>query len=161
MRVAKAQVPFAVVVCCSDSRVGPELLFDAGLGDLFVTRLAGAIVDDAAIGSIEYAVEHLGAKLIVVVGHKRCGAVDAAVKGGNAPGKIGTLIDAIKPAVDKVKSKPGNLLDNAVAENVRGTVDKIKTDSSIIQEHVKAGKVKVVGAVYDLDSGRVIFQRNP
>lgn len=158
-RVAKSQAPFAVVVACSDSRVSPELLFDTGLGELFVTRLAGAIVDDAAIGSIEYAVEHLGAKLIVVVGHERCGAVGAAVKGGALPGKIGVLAEAIKPSVEKVRSKRGDLLHNAVTQNVHDTVQKISDESPLLREQMKAGKVRVVGGVYDLDDGTVVFQK--
>src|SRR5207247_2291014 len=105
--VAKGQHQFAVILACADSRVGPEVIFDAGLGDLFVTRVAGNVVDDAMLGSIEYAVEHLGAPLIVVCGHQRCGAVQATVEtvasGAPAPGHLGALIDPIKPAVTSEK----------------------------------------------------------
>jgi carbonic anhydrase len=101
--VAKGQDPFAIIVGCSDSRVPPEIIFDQGLGDLFVTRVAGNIVDDVVLGSIEYAAEHLGVPLIVVLGHKRCGAVEAAAKGGDAPVHIRSLVEAIKPAIKKAK----------------------------------------------------------
>ncbi len=120
--LAKGQNPFAVILGCSDSRVPPEILFDQGLGDLFVVRVAGNVVDNAVQGSIEYAVEELGVPLIMVLGHERCGAVKAAVdvveKGGELPGQIETIIDKIKPAVEKVKGKPGDLLENAINENV-------------------------------------------
>lgn len=154
--VAKGQHPFAIIVSCSDSRVPPELLFDRGLGDLFVTRLAGNIVDDPALGSIEYGVAVLGAKLILVLGHSKCGAVDAAVKGGTVPGHIPSVVEAIQPAVEKVKGKPGKLLDNAIEENVRQIVERLKTSDPILAERVKSGKLKVVGGVYDLDTGKVV-----
>jgi carbonic anhydrase len=106
--VAKSQNPIAVIVGCSDSRVGPELVFDQGLGDLFVVRTAGEVVDSAALGSIEYAVEHLGSPLIVVLGHERCGAVAAAVAGAKEPGHIAAVLKAIEPAVKQTKGKPGD-----------------------------------------------------
>lgn len=153
--VAKGQHPFAVIVSCSDSRVPPEVIFDQGLGDLFVIRVAGNIVDDAVLGSIEYAIEHLGAKLVVVLGHERCGAVDATVKGGEAPGHIKGLVEAIKPAVEKSKDQAGDKLDNAVKANVAIVVDKIKTSEPIIKEFVHEKHLKIVGARYDLDEGNV------
>lgn len=153
--LAKSQHPFAVIVSCSDSRVPPEVLFDQGLGDLFVIRLAGNILNDAAIGSIEYAVEHLGAKYVMVLGHERCGAVDATVKGGEAPGHIGSLVKAIQPAVDKAKTQQGDLLDNAVKANVAMVVQQLKTSAPILEESVKKGSLAIVGARYDLDEGAV------
>jgi carbonic anhydrase len=153
--VAQGQKPFAVVLACADSRVGPEVVFDAGLGDLFVVRVAGNIADDAVLGSIEYAVEHLGSPLIVVCGHERCGAVkatvDAAASKDKAPGHLGALIDPIMPAVKS--EKPGDdLLDRAIDGNVRNVVAKINADETIAHL-VHEGKVKVVGGRYDLDSG--------
>lgn len=103
--VSKSQAPFAVIVGCSDSRVGPEIVFDQGLGDLFVVRTAGEVVDSAALGSIEYAVEHLGSPLILVLGHQRCGAVAAAVAGAKAPGHIAAVLNAIEPAAKKTFAK--------------------------------------------------------
>ena len=101
--VAKAQHPTAAVLACSDSRVPPEIVFDRGVGDLFVVRVAGNTADDVALGSMEYAVEHLGVKVVMVMGHKRCGAVSAAVAGGAAPGHIGALVEALLPAVTAAK----------------------------------------------------------
>jgi carbonic anhydrase len=163
--VAKKQYPYAVILGCSDSRVPPEIIFDAGLGDLFVVRVAGNIADDAALGSMEYAVEHLHAPLIVVLGHSNCGAVaatvDAVKTGGEAPGHIAALVSAIKPAVEKVKDEPGDTLDNAVRENVREVVAAIKESQPILAHEVEAGKVKVVGARYDLDTGTVEWLDSP
>lgn len=153
--VAKGQHPFSAIVSCSDSRVPPEVIFDQGLGDLFVIRLAGNIIDDAALGSLEYAVEHLGVKHILVLGHERCGAVDATVKGGEVPGHIGSIVKAIHPAVDKVKNQPGDLLDNAVRANVAMVVQQLKSSAPILMELVKKGDITIDGARYDLDDGVV------
>lgn len=153
--VAKGQHPFAAIVSCADSRVPPEIIFDQGLGDLFVVRLAGNILDDAALGSLEYAVEHLGVTLIMVLGHERCGAVDATVQGGEAHGHIGSLVKAIQPAVDKVKSQPGDLLDNAVRANVSQVVQQLKSSGPVLEELVKKGALTVEGGRYDLDDGVV------
>ncbi|MEO6325091.1 MAG: carbonic anhydrase [Thermoanaerobaculia bacterium] len=139
------QQPFAVIVSCSDSRVPPELVFDQGLGDLFVVRVAGEVCDDTALGSIEYAVEHLGARLVVVLGHERCGAVKAALDGGEFPPHIAALVTAIKPSVEKVAGMEGDPLDNAVRANVERVVEQIRPN---VKE-----KATVVGMVYDLDTG--------
>ena len=155
VEVAQGQHPVAAVLACSDSRVPPELLFDQGLGDLFVIRLAGNIPDDAAMGSLEYAAEHLGVKLAVVLGHKRCGAVDAAVKGGEAPGHIKMLVEAIMPAVRASKGMAGDLVDNAVHLNVSQITAKLRGTAPILAEMVHEHKLKVVGAYYDIDSGKV------
>jgi carbonic anhydrase len=155
--VAGGQHPFAIVVGCSDSRVPPEIVFDQGLGDLFVVRVAGNIVDDHALGSIEYAAEHLHVPLVVVLGHDKCGAVDAAVSGGDVPGHIASIVDAIKPAVEEARSEPGNLLDNAIDANVRRVVYEIRHSEPILEHDVEAGKLTVVGARYKLDSGQVVF----
>jgi carbonic anhydrase len=153
--VAKAQHPVAVILSCSDSRVPPEILFNQGIGDLFVVRTAGHVADDDAVGSIEYAVEHLGVRLIMVLGHERCGAVTAAVKGGEVPGHIGHLVEAIKPAVEKARGKHGDLLDNAIRENVRMVAENLATSKPILAELFESGELKIVGAYYDLDTGTV------
>ena len=152
--VAKAQKPFAVVVCCSDSREPPEIIYDEGLGDLFVVRTAGNVVDDIGMGSIEYAVEHCDTQLIVVLGHSHCGAVEAAVSGGEAHGHIRAVVDAIKPAVEKVKNEPGNRVENAVRSNVREIVKRLKATGPLLPDRIKTGKLKIVGTCYDLESGR-------
>ncbi len=153
--VAQGQKPFAIVVSCSDSRVGPEVVFDQGLGDIFVVRTAGHVVDDIGLGSIEYAVEHLGSSLILVLGHERCGAVAATVAGGEAPGHIPAIVKAIKPAVAKTKGQAGDAVDNAVRAQVVEVVGQLQKADPVLAERVKAGKLKVAGARYDLDSGRV------
>ncbi len=153
--LATGQKPFAVVVCCSDSRVGPEVVFDQGLGDIFVVRTAGEVVDDVGLGSIEYAVEHLGSPLVVVLGHEGCGAVTAALEGGDAPGHIGAVVKAIAPAVAESAGAPGDALDNAVRAQIRAVVRRLRSAAPIVAELVHAGRVRVVGARYDLDTGVV------
>ena len=113
---AQTQHPFAIIVGCADSRTSPEIVFDQNLGDLFVVRTAGNLVDDYALGTIEYGVEHLGARLVVVLGHQRCGAVKAALEGESAPGHINALVRDIQPAVKAVKNKQGDALANAAHE---------------------------------------------
>lgn len=157
--VAKGQHPIAVIVSCSDSRVPPEIVFDQGLGDLFVIRSAGNLVDDIGLGSIEYAVEHLGVQLIVVLGHERCGAVAAAVKGGEALGHIAKLIDEINPAVEKVKKQSGDLLDNSVLSNINIVVKQLQNSEPILKEFVHSKRLKIIGARYDLDNGVVAFMQ--
>jgi len=152
---AKGQHPFAVIVGRSDSRVSPEIIFDQAIGDLFVIRVASNIVDDLALGNIEHATEHLGAQLIVVLGHERCGAVEATVKGTEAAGHIGSLVEAIRPAVDKVRKQPGDLLDNAIKSNVKMIVKELHSSKPILEKLVKKDTLKIVGARYDLDDGTV------
>ncbi len=149
---AQGQHPFAIIVGCADSRTSPEIIFDQNLGDLFVIRTAGNLVDDYALGSIEYAVEHLGARLVVVLGHERCGAVKAAVAGGSAPGHVGAIVKDIRPAVTAVNKSPGDVLVNSINENIYRVADKICKKASLGD---KASSVRVVRAVYDLDSGKV------
>jgi len=153
--VAKGQKPLAVIVCCSDSRVGPEIIFDQGLGDIFVVRTAGNVVDDVGLGSIEYAVEHFGTPLLVVLGHNRCGAVSAAVSGGKLHGHVRAVVEAIQPAVEAVKGQPGDPVENAVRANVRATVKRLESVAPILPARIKAGKLKIIGACYSLDTGRV------
>jgi carbonic anhydrase len=156
--VAKGQKPFAIIFGCVDSRVPPELVFDRGLGDLFVIRTAGQASDNAALGSIEFGVEEYNIPLVMVLGHEKCGAVEATIdvleKKAKAHGQIGTLVELIKPAVEKVKDKPGDLLDNAIRANIALGVDKLK-NSPILSQHLQKGKTKIVGAYYNLDSGVV------
>lgn len=152
--IGQRQKPFAVVVSCSDSRVPPEVVFDRGLGDLFVVRTAGEVVKEVELGSIEYAVEHLHAPLVVVLGHKRCGAVEAAVKGGEVPGNIAALVNLIKPAVEEARKQKGDLTDNAVRANTKVVADSIG-GSAIITHLMKEKRARIVRAYYDLDDGTV------
>lgn len=149
---AQGQHPFAVIVGCADSRTSPEIIFDQNIGDLFVIRTAGNLVDDYALGSIEYAVEHLGARLVVVLGHERCGAVKAAVASGSAPGHVGSIVKEIRPAVTAVQRYPGDVLVNSINENIYRVADKICRKAALGD---KAPSVRVVRAVYDLDTGKV------
>lgn len=153
--LVKGQHPFAVILSCSDSRVPPEVIFDQGLGDLFIIRVAGNVVDDIALGSIEYAAEHLGTPLVMVLGHEKCGAITATVEGGKAPGHIDAVVQALKPAVEKVKDQPGDKVENAVKANIGLIVEQLKISKPILAELVKEGKLKIVGARYDLDTGLV------
>lgn len=153
--VLAGQHPFVILLSCSDSRVPPEVFFDQGIGDLFIIRNAGNIVDDVVLGSIEYAAEHLGVPLVMVLGHTKCGAVTATVQGGEVPGHIGSIVETIKPAVAASKGQPGDAVLNATLANVRLMVDQIKHSHPILAEMVQHGKLNVVGAVYHLDSGAV------
>lgn len=160
--VAKGQSPWATILTCADSRVSPELVFGGvGLGELFVCRNAGNVADTDVLGSIEYGVEHLGSPLVVVMGHSRCGAVQAAcdvvAKGTKLPGSIKAMVDSIVPAAKAVKGKPGDFVDNAVRENARMNAAKVTAKSEIVREFVHEHKLKVVYARYDLDSGAVEF----
>jgi carbonic anhydrase len=149
---AQAQHPFALIVGCADSRTAPEIIFDQNIGDLFVVRTAGNQVDDCALGSIEYAVEHLGVRLIVVLGHERCGAVTAALAGNSAPGHINSLVRDIQPAVSASKGKEGDALANAIYENDAEVAGKIRKQAQLGE---LASQVKIVEGYYDLDTGKV------
>ena len=159
--LTQGQAPFAIVLTCSDSRVAPELFFDQGLGDLFVIRNAGNILDDHVIGSIEYAVEHLHAPLIVVVGHEKCGAVSAAVAGGEVPGHIHSLVEAIEPAKEKAASLPGDKVDNTVRAHAQRSAEILTHVEPILNEAVREGKLVVVAARYDLGTGRIEMLKQP
>jgi carbonic anhydrase len=149
---AQAQHPFATIIACADSRTAPEIVFDQNIGDLFVIRTAGNLVDDYALGSIEYAAEHLGVRLIVVLGHERCGAVTAALAGPSAPGHINSLVRDIQPAVAAAKGKEGDALANAIHENDATVAAKIRKEAQLGD---LAAKVRVVEGYYDLDTGKV------
>jgi len=160
--LAKAQYPEAIIVSCSDSRVAPEILFDTGVGDIFVIRVAGNVVYGSGVmvkGSIEYAVAELNVPLIMVLGHSACGAVKAAVKHLHdkdaLPGAINGLVELVKPAVTQSAGMPGDPLDNAIKKNVEIGVGRLKELEPIVGPRAKAGKVKVVGGVYDLATGAV------
>lgn len=154
--VSKGQHPFAIIVSCSDSRVPPELVFDQGLGDLFVVRVAGNIVDDNALGSVEYAVAHLGAKFILVLGHSKCGAVDAAVQGGDPGAHVRSIVREIAPAVSEAKKKAhDDLLKSAIEQNALDTAHKIGATSPVVGPAVKSGDVKIAAGYYDLATGKV------
>ncbi len=155
MELAVGQKPLGIVLTCSDSRVAPEILFDQGLGDIFVVRTAGNVADDIVLGSIEYAVEHLGCRLILVLGHDKCGAVTAAAQSGEAPGHIASIVSAIRPAVEAAKGQDGNTIKNAVLENVRLVVRRLIGCPPILDRAVNEARVQVNGAVYELETGAV------
>jgi carbonic anhydrase len=162
--VAETQKPFAVILGCSDSRVPPEVLFDEGIGDLFLVRVAGNTANEPALlGSIEYSAEVLGSSvLLMVLGHESCGAVNATVKhvlnGAAEPGHIEAFIDPIIPAVEAVKNQPPDQLVNAaVQQNIRLQVQQLSASTPLLAPLVSAGKLKVVGAEYHLESGQVLL----
>lgn len=160
--VSKHQAPWATIVSCADSRVPPELLFGGvGVGELFVARNAGNMADTATMGTIEYGSAVLGVPLIVVLGHDRCGAVAAACdvvkKDARFPGSIHAMVWEIVPAAKAVADQQGDFVKNAVRESAARTAQKIGTESPLIADLVKAGKVKIVAGRYDLDEGRVEF----
>jgi carbonic anhydrase len=159
---AAGQAPLAVIVACADSRVAPELVFDQGIGDLFVVRIAGNIVSGAGPtvkGSIEYAVAELGARLVMVLGHTGCGACKAAIEHIEAhdalPGAIGELINPIRPIVRMVAGQPGDKLTNVINANVKEGVKRLKTLEPILSKLTNAGQLKVVGGTYHLSTGKV------
>jgi carbonic anhydrase len=163
--VALGQKPFAIILTCSDSRLSPEILFDKGLGEIFVVRVAGNVVAPHELGSIEYALEHLGANLIVVLGHEKCGAVSATYGAypAHVEGNIGSLTESIYPAVDKVVA--GTKVTGAVAqaaqveecivENIKQVSASLEANSVIIKDLVEKGETKIIRARYDLDDGKV------
>ncbi len=155
--VSLGQKPYAIIVGCSDSRVPSEIIFDQGLGDLFIVRTAGQVSSFASWGSIEFANAVLGAKLIVVMGHTKCGAVAAACKVPDVPGHIVTLINAIKPAAELARTHKGDEVENAVKVNVAMQVQQLQSLEPVLTKAVASGDTKIVGAVYDLASGKVEF----
>ena len=160
--LAAGQYPEAIIVSCADSRVAPEILFDVGIGDIFVIRVAGNVVRNSGVvvrGSIEYAVAELKVPLIMVLGHSACGAVKAAKQHIDAkdslPGAIDGLVELIKPAVTQSASEPGDNLENAIRKNVKIGVNKMKQSEPILAPQSKDGKLNIGGAVYDLSTGAV------
>ena len=157
--LAGGQHPHAAVLACADSRVPPEIVFDQGLGDLFVIRVAGNVAGDDELASIEYAAEHLDVPLVVVLGHQKCGGVTAAVQGGEAAGHLPVLVKLIRPAVEKTKDMPGDHVANAVRANVELVVAQLASSQPVLKELVEKGKLRIVGGVYSLDTGRVDWLR--
>jgi carbonic anhydrase len=155
---AKIQHPFATIVSCSDSRVPPEIVFDQGLGDLFIVRVAGNVINDEGLGSVEYSVDHLGTRLILVLGHQSCGAVKAAretiAAKGKAPGHIESLVKAIQPAVEATAKDD---LETTVKANVKNVVQALRSSTPILKAKVDSGDVQVIGGYYSLDTGAVTF----
>ena len=156
--LTKGQHPFAVILSCSDSRVPPEHIFDQGLGDIFVVRVAGNVADSIELGSVEYAAEHLGVPLILVLGHQSCGAVKATVDGGKPEGNIESIVKKIAPAVKKAREtvkEKDKLLDAAILENTKSTAKTLTKKSSIIKHLVEEKKVKIAAGVYNMATGKV------
>ncbi len=159
--LAGGQNPYAIILGCADSRVAPELAFDEGRGDLFVVRLAGNFVTTDGLASMEFGVAVLGTPLIVVLGHESCGAVKAAIgvvtEDAELPGHLPGLVENIRPAVVMAQEESGDLLVNATRDNVALAVKKLTESTPIMKEAVESGKLKIIGAVYDLDTGEVNF----
>ncbi|HEY3455107.1 MAG TPA: carbonic anhydrase [Bryobacteraceae bacterium] len=160
--LAEAQYPEAVIVSCADSRVAPEILFDVGVGDIFVIRVAGNIIGGAGAtvkGSIEYAIAELNTPLVVVLGHSACGAVKSAIQHIDAkdklPGSIEGLVELVKPAVSRSRGTPGDPLENAIRANVQLGVERLRGLEPILAPRVKKGTLKIAGGVYDLKTGLV------
>ncbi|MGB0884237.1 MAG: carbonic anhydrase [Flavobacteriales bacterium] len=153
--LALGQSPFAILLSCADSRVVPELIFDTGLGELFTVRIAGNIANTSSMASIEYAVAHCGSKLIVVLGHQSCGAVTAAVNGGEFGSNLKHLLAHVRPAVEASADK--NQINEVIKLNAKMTADVLKNQSDIIRNAVDSGEVKIIPAYYNLDSGAVDF----
>ncbi len=158
--IIHGQYPYATILTCSDSRVPPEIIFDQGIGDLFVIRVAGNVADIDEIASIEYGAEHLLTPIVVVLGHTKCGAVTAVAQGAEATGHLPQLLDNIVPAVRTAKAKYPNIIGNdiipaAIEENVWQSIEDMLTKSHEIKQLVRSGQLKVVGAIYDLESGEV------
>ena len=151
----KGQNPFAIVLSCSDSRVVPELIFDTGLGELFVVRVAGNVANTSSIASMEYAVAHLNTKVIMVLGHQNCGAVTAAIKGGNNGYNLNHLLAHILPALEATPKNAN--VDEVSRKNTSLTVNELTLRSDIIAKAVNSGKLEIIPAYYHLDSGKVEF----
>jgi carbonic anhydrase len=158
-KLASGQSPNVIILSCSDSRVGPELIFDQSLGDIFVVRTAGNVADPVALGSIEYAVDHIHSPLLVVLGHQKCGAVSAACSGEKMPSRnLEAIVEKINPAVTQAKTyaKADDLVEATVKENVRQSAKDVLANSAIIRDAVNSGKLKVIEAEYELDTGKVV-----
>jgi carbonic anhydrase len=154
--VAQGQNPFAAVLSCADSRVPTEIIFDRGLGDIFVVRNAGNIATPEEIGSIEFGTLVLGAKVLMVIGHESCGAIKASMKGGELPGRIGSVVEHIQPGISQYKGQQDDLksVKKATDANVLAQMEKLK-QSSVISQLITEGKLKIVGGYYDLDEGKI------
>ena len=158
--VAQTQTPYAAILGCADSRVPLEIIFDRGFGDIFGCRVAGNVATPEEIGSLEFGTLILGAKVLMVLAHERCGAVKATIEGAAVPGQIGSLLDAIKPAVESTKNKPGDRLENACKANAVLQARRLK-DSPVISGLIAQNKLDVRAAYYDLDTGTVTLLPQP
>jgi carbonic anhydrase len=160
-KLAKGQQPYAIILSCSDSRVPPEIVFDKALGEIFVVRVAGNVADPIVLGSIEYAAEHLGSPLIMVMGHERCGAVTATVTAKGKPeGNVGAIVKAIGPSAKKAKKDckgktTAEVVECAVQINAKAVAADLTKNSKVLSHLQKEGKIKIVSATYDLDDGQV------
>lgn len=159
-KLAKSQHPYAIILSCSDSRVPPELIFDQALGEVFVVRVAGNVADPLVLGSVEYAAEHLGTPLIMVLGHERCGAVTATVAGGKPEGNIAAIVKEIAPAAKKAKEQCKGKAKEEIVEcasviNAKAVAAQLPKRSKLLAKELKEGKIKIVAAKYDLDEGKV------
>ena len=157
---ARGQKPFAIILACADSRTGPELVFDQGVGDLFVVRVAGNVTDPVVLGSIEYAVAHLHAPLIVVLGHEKCGAVAAAVQGGHAEGNVAELLKHVHVGKDLPKGEKAAVA-RAVLDNALYQAAEMTRQSGLLRDFARSGRVRIVTGIYDLESGRVTWPAPP
>ena len=155
LELTKGQQPHTIVLACADSRVVPELMFDAGLGELFVIRVAGNVANTSSMASMEYAVANCGSKVIVVLGHESCGAVTAAIAGGDNGYNLNHLLSHVAPAL--AASKEGDSVNDVVKINANLTAEELVSRSTIIGNAVRSGDVKIVSAYYNLDSGKVDF----
>ncbi len=155
LETSATQFPYAAILGCSDSRVPTEVVFDQGVGDLFVVRVAGNVASGATIGSLEFSTAVLGSQLILVLGHESCGAVQAAIANEPLVGRLGVFVEEIKPAVEEVRSDSGDFEENAIIANVKFQIEELKQESTILNGLVEEGKLKIVGGFYDLDSGKV------
>ena len=161
-RHSQGQYPFAALLGCADSRVSPEVIFDQGQGDIFVVRVAGHVVGDFEVASLEYAIQHLGVSLVIVMGHEHCGAVKSALgvkPGTTLEGPIGKLLQAIEPAVVETRGCEGDVLGMAIRSHVRHSVDALLTHSVCMRDAVSAGTLRVIGMVYELASGDIDIQK--
>jgi carbonic anhydrase len=156
----KGQKPFATILSCSDSRVPPEYIFDQGIGDLFVIRVAGNVADTDEIGSAEYGVDHLGTPVLMVLGHSKCGAVTAVATGAELHGSIPALVENIKPAVARAKknnpaAQGDALINSAITQNVWQSIEDLLKKSALIRNRAKAREVQIVGGLYDIETGKI------
>jgi carbonic anhydrase len=154
VEVAKGQHPFAAVLSCSDSRVPPEVIFDRGLGDLFVVRVAGNVATDLTIESLDYSVKHLGVRVVFILGHTQCGAVTAAVIGHTEEGDVGPMLKELQPVVAESKGQAGDPVENAIRDNVYYVMHKVAA-SPEFQPMIKDGELKIMGGIYDLATGKI------
>ncbi|MBM3737817.1 MAG: carbonic anhydrase [Acidobacteria bacterium] len=153
--VAARQQPYAIILTCSDSQVPPEILFDQGLGDLYVVRVAANIAGEKELGSIEWAASQLGVPLVVVLGHQHCGVIQSAVSGRPGAGHWGTLLASLSPAIQRAKTQPGDATDNAIRANIDAAIRQLTQSEPVLQPLVAAKKVKITGGYYSVESGAV------